>query len=89
MLSTNSKRVTYFENLVRFNVFFLRLYIVWTAFAYVECLFILGLATLKVRVPGSSNGGRLVTVQSKLDVLAEELYGQIASKLEIESNRFV
>lgn len=57
--------------------------------SFFECMFILGLATLKVRVPGKSNGGRLITVQTKLDSLAEELYQQVGSKLEVPSTKFV
>lgn len=46
-----------------------------------------GVATLKVRVPGKTNGGRLITIQSKLDILAEHLYQEIATKLDIDAKK--
>lgn len=44
------------------------------------------MATIKVRVPDKNSGGRLITLQMKLDVLIEELYTEIAAKLDIMPN---
>lgn len=49
----------------------------------------LGVATIKVRVPEKNSGGRLITIQLKLDVLVEDLYTEIAAKLNLQSNRYV
>lgn len=46
-----------------------------------------GVATLKVRVPGKTYGGRLITMQSKLDISAEDLYQEIATKLNIDAKK--
>lgn len=47
---------------------------------------LLGVATIKVRVPDKSSGGRLLTLQMKLDVLVEELYAEIGAKLDVQTN---
>lgn len=49
----------------------------------VMLLFTVGVATIKVRIPKQTGGGRLITIQSKLDILAERLYADIACKLEV------
>lgn len=46
-----------------------------------------GVATLKVRIPGKTNGGRLITIQSKIDILADDLYQEIATKLGIDAQK--
>lgn len=48
---------------------------------------VLGVATIKVRVPDKSTGGRLVTVHQKLDVLADDLYIEIGAKLDLNPNK--
>lgn len=45
-----------------------------------------GVATIKVRVPDKNTGGRLITLQMKLDVLVEELYTEISVKLDVTPN---
>lgn len=49
----------------------------------------LGVATIKIRVPDKNTGGRLITIQMKLDVLVEDLYAEIAAKLDLSSNMCV
>ncbi|XP_055305346.1 NEDD8 ultimate buster 1 [Sitodiplosis mosellana] len=46
-----------------------------------------GVATIKVRVPDKNTGGRLITVQLKLDLMVEDLYTDIAGKLELSPNK--
>lgn len=48
-----------------------------------ECL---GVATIKVRVPDKNTGGRLITVQLKLDVMVDALYTEIGGKLDMNPN---
>lgn len=50
-------------------------------------MLILGVATIKVRVPNKVTGGRLITIQIKLDILVEELYNEIGAKLDLQSNK--
>lgn len=49
---------------------------------------LLGVATIKVRVPDKTSGGRLLTLQMKLDVLVEELYAEIGAKLDVQTNLY-
>lgn len=49
---------------------------------------LLGVATIKVRVPDKTSGGRLLTLQMKLDVLVEELYSEIGAKLDVQTNLY-
>lgn len=45
-----------------------------------------GVATIKVRVPDKTTGGRLITLHMKLDVLVEDLYMEISGKLDVTPN---
>lgn len=45
------------------------------------------MATIKVRVPEKASGGRLITIQIKLDALVEDLYAEIGGKLDIQPNK--
>lgn len=49
-------------------------------------LMCLGVATIKVRVPDKHTGGRLITVQLKLDAMVDALYSEIAGKLNTNAN---
>lgn len=39
-----------------------------------------------MRVPDKTTGGRLITLQMKLDVLVEDLYNEIGAKLDATPN---
>lgn len=45
------------------------------------------MATIKVRVPEKANGGRLITIQIKLDAMAEDLCAEIGGKLDVQPNK--
>lgn len=45
-----------------------------------------GVATIKIRIPDKNTGGRLITLEIKLDILAEELCIEIGTKLDIDPN---
>lgn len=47
----------------------------------------LGVATIKVRVPDKNTGGRLITVQLKLDIMVDDLYTEIGVKLNLNPNK--
>lgn len=51
---------------------------------FIDCT--TGVATIKIRIPDKNTGGRLITLQMKLDVLVEELYTEIGVKLNVSPN---
>lgn len=52
----------------------------------IESTCLSGLATIKIRVSAKVNGGRLITVQTRLDGSGEEFYKLVADKLNVVSN---
>lgn len=74
---TSSKTKVYFEGFICFS---------WKNAFLIPTLF-LGIATIKVRVPDKTTGGRLITIRMKLDASVEDLYAEIGGKLDLNPNR--